>query len=167
MVKPVHSSCTPSLWGDSSGPHRFSHAHSRGLSKKKKIERSSLLPQSFKGETAGLPSQTLWLRRHTRGLCSKFRDINKTNGRRRSDDLLLQSAPPSPPKFEFHSDNEKAPQLQLRCWPSDVSTTGGLRRNPHSAGSLRVRAPLQFWGWRAGTGHSDCQSQTEPSLVFH
>lgn len=39
----LHSCCTP-LWGDSSGPHRFSHTHSRGPAKKE----PSLLPQSFK-----------------------------------------------------------------------------------------------------------------------
>lgn len=41
----LHSCCTP-LWGDSSGPHRFSHTHSRGPAKKE----PSLLPQSFKDE---------------------------------------------------------------------------------------------------------------------
>lgn len=97
------------------------------------LKKSSLLPQSFKGETAGLQSQTLWLRRHWKGLCSKFRDINKTNGRRRSDDLLLQSAPTIPTQIWI-------PQRQ---WKGTSATTVMLAPRRHSHRGSSQKPPFR------------------------
>lgn len=86
VVKSLLSRFTLSLWGDSSGPHRFSHTNSWGLSKTEPC----LLPQSFKVHEHSIPNCL----GHTRA-CSPFSQSssvkNKTNGRRRSDYLFLQS----------------------------------------------------------------------------
>lgn len=86
VVKSPHSCFTLSLWGDSSGPHRFSHTNSLGLSKTEPC----LLPQSFKVHEHSIPNCL----GHTRA-CPPFSqsstEKNKTNGRRRSDYLFLQS----------------------------------------------------------------------------
>lgn len=89
VVKSLHSCCTPSLWGDSSGPHRFSHAHSRGLSKKE----PSLLPQSIKEEQHVLQPKLFAPETHSSlfSFLVTLQEENKTTGWRRSDYFFHQS----------------------------------------------------------------------------
>lgn len=88
VVKALHSCCTLSLWGDASGPHRFSHTHSRGLSKRNPV---SFLRVSKKNSVSSIPNCLVW--RHSKA-CSplSWRSTTKTkqqNGAR-SDSFFLQ-----------------------------------------------------------------------------
>lgn len=77
-----------------------------------------------------------WLRRHTRGLCSKFRDINKTNGWRRSDDLFFQSAPaPNPyprPKLNSTATMERVLSYNSYVGPARQRHQGSSQKPPFS-----------------------------------
>lgn len=97
MVRALLWSSTPSLWGDSSGPHRFSHTHSPELSKRSPV---SFLTVSKKISMPPPPTQTVWSRDILRPVLVMIHNTNTTTQWRHTRLIFSSKA-----KRELHNDN--------------------------------------------------------------
>lgn len=104
VVRALHPCCTPSLWGDSSGPHRFSHTHSWRLSQRNPV---SFLRVSKKNSLSSIP---MYLSGDTLRpvLCSCNICGQKQNNRMAPDQTT----------FSFKGQNNEWPHLQLLTFRS-------------------------------------------------